>query len=535
VSAPGQPAPPAARGRERTLGGLLAARAAAASTASKVFLRTREQDVTYREFDKLTNRVAAGLAALGVSPGQAVPLLLSNRSEFLLSWFGLAKLGAVMVPIDVQARGPYLETALDLADPAVVITEPGPADSLAQLKRAGKVGLVIVCASASEPVVADGLVRFEDLLRAEPIPERQVEPSDPAAVYFTSGSTGQPKGVLVSHTSVIRRAEIWIEEFEIDSSDVVFTPFPLHHSDASNGVVAVALVAGATAAIQPRFSASQYWDDVRKFGATVTHTLGVDQLMLAKQPVRADDADNPLRLIIGAGPIRPSPFTAEFERRFGVKLQLCYGQGECWMPITYALGDPQREGSCGRPHKSFEVRIFDDDDRPVPTGTTGEIALRPTEPNVHMGGYFQDPAATVAATRNLWYHTGDLAYQDEDGYVFFLGRKHDVIRRRGENISGAQVEEIVGAHPAVREVAAIAVPSELAEDDLKICVVVAEGSDLTPAELIQFCTERMPRFMVPRYIELFAALPRTATQKVAKTALKQAGVTPSTWDREQPT
>jgi crotonobetaine/carnitine-CoA ligase len=498
-----------------------------------VFLRTRERDVTYREFDALTSRVAGGFAAHGIRAGQYVPVLLPNRVEFLLSWFGLARLGAVIVPIDVQARGPYLETALSVGDSAVVIADSVLADSLAQLKGDGRIGRVIACGSDGAPVVDGGFVPFDDLLRAEPAALGQVQPGDPAAVYLTSGSTGDPKGLVVSHASVIRRAEIWAEDFEIGSSDVMFTPFPLHHTDASIGIVALALVVSGTAAIQPRFSASEYWNDVRRFGATVTHTLGADQVILSNQAPRNDDAENPLRLMIGAGPIRPAPFSADFERRFGVTLLLCYGQGECWMPVAYALGEPERDGSCGRPHKSFEVRIFDDDDCQVPPGTTGEIVMRPTEPHVLMDGYFRDPDATVRATRNLWYHTGDLAYQDEDGYVFFVGRKHDVIRRRGENISGPQVEEILGAHPIVREVAAIAVPSEVGEDDLKICVVIVEGSDLTPAELGQFCAERMPRFMVPRYIEFLAELPRTATQKVAKTVLRQAGVTPTTWDREQ--
>jgi crotonobetaine/carnitine-CoA ligase len=533
VSAQAQSTPAIVPHAPRTLGGLLSNRAAETSAADKVFLRTLEQEVTYREFDELTSRVAGGLAAQGVAAGQCVPVLLPNRLEFLLSWFGLAKLGAVMVPIDVQARGTFLETALGVGDPAVVIADRALRDSLAQLQGSGKIGRVIVCRGDDDSDVDGGFVPFDDLLRAEPVAQRQVQVGDPAAVYLTSGSTGHPKGVVVSHASVIRRAEIWVEEFAIRSSDVMFTPFPLHHTDASIGMVAVGLVVRATVAIQPRFSASGYWNDVRRFEATVTHTLGPDQVILFNQPPHDDDADNPLRLMIGAGPIRPSPFSADFERRFGVTLGLCYGQGECWMPITYALGEPERNGSCGRPHGSFEVRIFDDDDREVRAGTTGEIVLRPTEPYVFMDGYFRDPAATVAATRNLWYHTGDLAYQDDDGYVYYIGRKHDVIRRRGENISALQVEEIVAAHPAVREVAAIAVPSEVGEDDLKICVIVAEGSDLTPAELAQFCAERMARFMVPRYIEFYAELPRTATQKVAKTVLKQAGVTPATWDRER--
>lgn len=229
----------------------------------------------------------------------------------------------------------------------------------------------------------------------------------------------------------------------------------------------------------------------------------------------------------------PMPeFADQFEKRFGLKLIENYGLTDAGVMIFYPYDEPRRPGSCGKAISAYDVRIVSDEDEELSVSEVGEIVVRPLEPSLIMDGYYKMPEATLAATRNLWFHTGDLAYRDEDGFFYFVGRKKDVIRRRGENISAFEIEEIVNAHPAVLECAAIGVDSELTDEDVKLCVVTRPGSELRPEDLVEFCADKMAKFMLPRYIEFLDDLPKTPTQKIEKYRLKDAGVTRSTWDRD---
>jgi carnitine-CoA ligase len=291
-----------------------------------------------------------------------------------------------------------------------------------------------------------------------------------------------------------------------------------------------ALVLGATAALAERFSVSRFWEQIRDFEATTFDFMGATLTMLWRQPPRPDDADNPARLAWGV----PMPaWATEFEQRFGLRLTEVYGLTESGHVVYHPVDQPRRAGACGQAVHPYDVRIFSDDDWELPPGEVGEIVIRGLEPSVIMDGYFQMPGETLAAFRDLWFHTGDMARRDEDGYFYFAGRKKDAIRRRGENISAFEIEEILSAHPAVLEAAAVGVPSELTEEEVKACVVLRPGATVPPTELHAYCRERMAKFMVPRYIELMDSLPKTPTEKVEKHRLSEAGVTPTTWDREQ--
>jgi crotonobetaine/carnitine-CoA ligase len=357
-----------------------------------------------------------------------------------------------------------------------------------------------------------------------------VDERDVAMLLFTSGTTGPSKGCVLSHRYAIRQGELLAEHLRITSSDVLYSPFPLFHADAATLTVVPAMVMGATAALGRRFSASGFWEEVRAFEATVFDFMGATLSILWKQPRRSDDSDNPVRLAWGV----PMPAWAdEFEARFGLKLLEVYGLTDAGVVAFYPYDEERRPGACGRPVHPYDVRVFDADDRELHAGQIGEIVVRPLEPSVTMAGYHGMPSETLSVFRNLWLHTGDRGYFDDDGYLYFVGRNTDSIRRRGENISAFEIEEVVLAHPDIVEAAAVGVPSELTEEDVKLCIVPRAGARISPRELIEFCKPRMARFMLPRYVEVMTELPRTQTQKVEKYRLRAAGVSSGTWDRER--
>jgi len=358
------------------------------------------------------------------------------------------------------------------------------------------------------------------------IPET-ARPADPALVLFTSGTTGRSKGCLLSHRFAVRQAELMVDHFGLRSDDVLYCPFPLFHLDASVLTVVPALVLGSTAAIGTRFSAFGFWPEIRRFGATVFDFMGATLSIVYKRPPEPDDRDNPVRLGWGV----PLPeFAPEFEERFALRLVEAYGSTDIGVPIYSRPDEPRRAGACGRPIDAYQVRLVDADDHEVPVGDVGEIVVRPNEPSLICDGYLGMPEETVRATRNLWFHTGDLARRDADGFIYFVGRNKDTIRRRGENISAFEVEEVVEQHPDVLEAAAFGVPSELTEEDVMVAVVPLPGHTVDPAGLVAFCAERVARFAVPRYVEVVADLPKTPTEKVEKYRLREQGVTARTWD-----
>jgi crotonobetaine/carnitine-CoA ligase len=353
--------------------------------------------------------------------------------------------------------------------------------------------------------------------------------TDPLMLIFTSGTTGPAKAVEISHRYALNFARQMIRHVGYNESDVLYTPYPLFHTDAPILSFLPALLLGARCALGVRFSASGFWDEVRDHGATVFSFLGAVISFLWNQPPRLDDANNPARLAVGC----PAPaIWPDFEKRFGLKIVEVYGATECGHVTWDPLDRPHKVGACGKTTEDYQVRIVDDEDHELPAGRTGEITVRPTAPGMMMTRYYGDPAATAAAFRELWYHTGDLGFTDEEGYLHFVSRKKDGIRRRGENISAYEIEEGIAAHPEVADVAAIGVPSQHTEDDVKIVVQLKPGSRLSAAELVEFSRQRLSRQMVPRYVEFVEALPKTPTGKVNKYKLRDDWRTPSTTDCE---
>lgn len=516
------------------LGDLLRERAETHRT--ETFLKFHEGEVTYGEVDSMADRVGHGLATAGIGRGDHVGVMLPNCADFIHVIFALARLGAVAVPINVSYRGELLRHVLHTSDASALIVDAPYADRLpAVASRLPELSRLIVRTGGASDVSLHRLGKpaatLSSLLPGEvEAPRADVGFGDLQAIMYTSGTTGPSKGAMVPHALALTCA--------LDSLDFLdrwgkttYCPLPLFHAAGLWDGVLSALLAGGAIAIVERFSASRFWDDVRRFDAQVAMSVFSMIPILLNQPRTERDMDHPLQTFY----MGKSSLDEPLLERFGVRSVETYTSTEVGIATASPYGE-WRLGSCGQAHEErFEVAVVDEWDREVGTDEPGELVVRPRQPFVITTGYYGAPGATADCFRNMWFHTGDRVWRDADGYFYFLDRMKDAIRRRGENISAFDLECEVNLHPAVLESAATGVPSELEDEDVKLWVVLRPGASLEPAELVAFCTERLPRSMVPRYVEFIDALPRTPTDKVAKYRLRAEGdhgLTSATWDRE---
>jgi crotonobetaine/carnitine-CoA ligase len=506
-------------------------RRAAAEVPDQPFIRMAAGEWTYRQCDEESDRLAAGLHAQGVRPGDRVSLMLPNCVELALLWFALAKLGAVAAPLNTAFRGEVLRGAVNLVESRLAIVHASLHSAWAQVQPdLATVRQVFVLGEDAAP---EGCAPYALLRTVEPtadsLPRPEVALDALCLLLYTSGTTGRSKAAMIPHRFVLRQAQIFIEGLELRSDDVLYCPYPMFHLDATVMTIAPALLLRGVAALGERFSVSRYWDEVRALQATVFDFMGATVTMLWKQPPSPRDRDHRARL--GWGVPLPA-FAPQFEERFGCRLVELYGSTEAGGVMFTPLHAPKRMGSCGQPAAAFSVRLADPQGFEVPVGEPGELLVRPEEPALLTQGYYGMPGATLEAFKDLWFHTGDVLRQDEDGYFYFVGRRKDMVRRRGENIACAEVELGIELHPEVLECAVFGVPSDLSEEEVMACVVLRPGSTLTLPELAAHCAEHMARFMVPRYLRQRDALPKTPTDKVEKFRLQAEGITRDTWDRE---
>ncbi|MFP3900483.1 MAG: AMP-binding protein [Acidimicrobiia bacterium] len=516
------------------LGNVLAERAR--THGAETFLKLPGGELTYREVDAAANRVAQGLAAHGVDRGDHVAVMLPNSAELVHVVFALARLGAVAVPINTAYTGRLLRHVLETSDASAIVVDGRYVEHVAGVTgEVPGLGLAVVHTDGSESAPLEHLgcpaVRYTDLLvHGDEAPKVDIAFSDLQAIMYTSGTTGPSKGAMVPHALPLVCA-IDSLRFVSGGSRTIYCPLPLFHAAGLWDGMMAALVSGASIAIVERFSASRFWDDVRRFDAQTA--MGVFSMIpiLLNQPPRDDDRDNPLETFY----MGKSSLDAAFFERFGAHTVETYTSTEAGIGTASPYGE-WRTGSMGQAHgERFDVAVVDEHDRELGPGEAGELVLRPKQPFVISTGYYGRDDATAECFRNLWFHTGDRAYVDGDGYYYFVDRLKDAIRRRGENISTFDLECEVNLHPSVLECAAIGVRSELEEEEVKVVVVPRPGADLDEPALADYCQEKLPAFMVPRYIELVDELPRTPTDKVAKHRLREAGdhgITATTWDRE---
>ncbi|OIQ83741.1 long-chain-fatty-acid--CoA ligase [mine drainage metagenome] len=501
---------------------------AAADAPQRPFVRFMHREWTYAEVWRDAQRAAAALHAAGVGAGDRVSLLLPNGIEFVVAWFALARLGAIAAPLNTEWRGATLADALALVGSRVLIVDAALWPALAGASVDWP-GCVVVVGEMPADAPADALP-WSALTTPStaPPPPRRGHFADPALLLYTSGSSGRAKAAQLSHRFVLRQAECAIAGLELRTDDVLYCPYPMFHLDGAVLTLAPALLLRAVAAFGERFSAARYWDEVRALRATVFDFMGATLTLLWKQPPSPRDRDHRARL--GWGVPLP-PWSGEFEARFGCRLVELYGATEIGAVLYTPQSEPARPGRCGKPLGPFELALVDEDGFAVPPGVAGELLVRGTEPSVLMDGYWADPARTLHAMRDQWFHTGDLLRVDADGWYSFVGRRKDIVRRRGENIAAAEVEMLLEQHPSVLECAVLGVPSALSEEDLLACVVLRRGATLTPRVLADWCEGRMARFMIPRYLRFMSALPKTPTDKVEKFRLSELGLS-GAWDRD---
>ena len=486
----------------------------AAATPDRVFCRAGTDSLTYLQLWSEVRRVAGGLQAIGVGRGTRVALVMDNGPRFLVTWFALALVGAVEVPVNTAFHGESLRYVLEQSGCAAVVLDDRYADRVAAVAPSH---LPLICDAA------EGAVATWTELDGDP-DESFDGTTEPAAIMYTSGTTGRSKGVVLSHRYFLLMAAANIRTMRLGEDDVYYTCLPLFHGMAQLSGTMAPLLAGAELVVAPKFSASRFWADCRRYGVTGFGSIAAMTSMLYNRPADPGDRDHRVRFAFAVAV--PAAIERGFEERFGVRLVNGYGITEAGQ-VTYQPYDAPRPGSAGTPVGLYDLEIHDPHDRPLGPGEPGEIVVRPKLNSAMMAGYHGLPEATVEAFRNLWLHTGDLGYRDADGYLYFVDRGKDAIRRRGENISSVEVEEAVLRHPGVAEVAAYPVPSELGEDEVMIAVVRADEA-LTAAEVARHCAAGLPRFAVPAYIRFVPALPHTPTAKVEKYRLRAEGVTADT-------
>ncbi len=507
-----------------TISALLARRAR--HHPQEVYCTFRDERITFDMLEHRVNQVAAMLQRQGLRRGDRVAVMLASDPEHLYLIFALARLGMVRVPINIHLMGLPLAHLLTELAPKVLVADATFKAALHAIAtplppciwRNGEDGEFDRYADFSTPESPPGT-------GAAHVDDNAVRADDIIALTPSSGTTGAPKGVLKSDRQLRAGPMAVLRLTEARSGDVFLFWEALHHG--SGVAVAIAALMGRfQLAMLERFSASRFWHDARRHGATHIHYLGSVLPMLLKQPPRADDRQHNVRIAWGGG--CPAHIWSEFAERFGVTMREGYGLSELITFVTANLdGTP---GAIGKPLSFYEISLLGDDGAVVPPGEKGEIAVRAADPRLGFLGYFRNPQADADARRDDLFMTGDLAHADAQGNLFYAGRKKDMLRRRGINISAWDVERVFAQHEDVAEVALVGVPSTLGEDELKLFVRVRDGVHIQPLELIRWSSQHLPYFQIPRYVEFIDSFPKTPTQRIQKKELSRqvAGV----WDVE---
>jgi len=483
---------------------------------------------TYSQTVAVAAASAKLLADAGIRPGDRVALMCSNRPEFMQVYLGCAWLGAITVPINTALRGIQLSHILRNSTPVLLVVESTLLTAIETLDRdvelPGQIWTI-----GGPPATQDAKWSSAPMPSAgAQAPAGAARPGDTVAILYTSGTTGPAKGVCCPQAQLFWWGIYSARALGICEGDVLFTTLPLFHTNALNAFYQ-AVLNGCTYVLESRFSASGFWAAARRHEATVAYLLGAMAMMLLAQPATADDSAHRIRVALGGGV--PGQFHQPFLERFGVPLVDGYGSTET--NFVFAGSIPSdRPGTMGYLAEGMQARIVDPDDNELPDGQAGELVLRSSEPFAFAAGYFGMPDKTVEAWRNLWFHTGDRVVRDCDGHYRFIDRMKDSIRRRGENVSSWEVEQVILRHPAVVACAIYPLPSEMGEDEVAAAIQLEPRQLLEPVEILRHCEGQIAYFAIPRFVRFVSRMPLTENGKVKKGALREAGVTPDTWDRE---
>lgn len=497
----------------------------------KPYIFFEDQVISFAEFDHTTCRAANGLAKQGARPGDGAAILMNNCPEYLYLFYGMPRGGFYSVPINVALKGDGLRYILTNSDVKYLIVDDTLYPRFAELEGpVGAIEKVFIRRTTDEPVPAE-TSNLQTLFDASPDkPDHIVEPDAITYLMYTSGTTGFPKGVVSRNGTGGVQGFLALSSITVKPDDVLYTCLPLFHANALILTAGFSMCAGRPFALEKRFSASRFWEPIRRYGVTQFNGLGAMIPILMKQPEKPDDAENPVRLVVSAA--CPANLWEPFEKRFGLTIWEAYGavDGGGLMIFNFATAPV---GSCGKPLPGTEWKIVDDNGNEVHQGQTGELTHKLPERESRGVEYYKNPEASAKKVKGGWVNSGDLFYADEEGNLYFVDRKTDSMRRRGENISSWEVENIVEKYPDIAECAAFGVPSELGEDEVMIWVRPREAAELDLEDLMRHCAESMAHFMVPRYVDIVQDIPRTGTLRVTKSSMKKRGVTERTWDREK--
>ena len=512
----------------RLIGPLLAWRAR--EEGDRSFLSFEGRQWSFAQTDRQCRALGRGMLARGLKTQEYVALLLPNGPEIIFAWFACALLRLINVPLNIALSGRQLDTPLRDTRARAMIVGRDQIPALASLaddvrEQLDWVAVVGGIDGVALPPGPREYLNFDSLLQVEgDDPAREADFRDLQTVFYTSGTTGPAKGVQTVNAHQFSASCGFIRAVGLTRDDILYTPFPLFHGLAARLGVLPCLITGAQAVIGRKFSASGYWKAVTDCRATVAHSIFSTPGILFELPPGPFDRAHRLRAMFN------SHSHPAFEARFNVRLVEAFSMTETGF-VLYSRWPEHREGSAGRVHEDWEALLVDEHDVPVAIGDSGELTLRPKLPYIMMQGYLNQPAATVAAFRNLWFHTGDIMRRDAEGWFFYMDRAKERIRRRGENISSFEIEQIAGEHPWVAESAALPHAAGPHDDDIRLVVVKRPGAQLSETELSDWLAQRLPSLLRPRYIEFFDELPHTPTSKIEKVKLIRAGLGPTAWDR----
>ena len=510
---------------------------AVAQCPDTVFLHFLDDDekYTYAEFDERSNRLAQGLLVSGVAHGDRIATLLDSHADSVALLIAASKVNAVYVPINTANKGEFLRNPLGNSGARILVSEAKYLERVEAI-RDDLPELQHIYVRGDSAATEEAFTHLYSDNNADT--GLSPKPDDIAGIIYTGGTTGPSKGCILSQNYIANQALRTREMCDPRPGEVNWTCLPVFHLNAIVVTILYSVVSRTTAAITPRFSLSGFWADIEKSGASVASVLGSMIPLIANLP----DSDEMLRCKGQLRMARGAPFPGELQEiwrdRFGVEIvgAHVYGFTEASFisMLSYDEAADAPPGSSGKlNHRDFEVMIVSDDFQEVPTGQTGEIVVRPKRPNVMFEGYWGRSQETLDVFGGMWLHTGDIGKFDENEFFYFVDRKKDYLRRRGENISSYEMETTFALHPDVNEVAVHAVPSALTEDDIKVTVVKEAGSPLTEYELATWAIDNVPYYAVPRYIEFRAQLPKNPVGRILKHQLRDEGCTGSTWDLEQ--
>jgi acyl-CoA synthetase (AMP-forming)/AMP-acid ligase II len=508
---------------ENTLPALLRERARARPDSP--LLAGSGRRFTYGEFQLETARVAGALLRLGVKQGDKIALLLPNCPEFLFAVFAAAEIGAIFVPINTAFSADEVAYVLEHSEAKYLLTDRSYLPLVHPLRQRCTTLKRVISLGTDKDSAFLGWDEFLDGASTE-LPAIDVRADDIAAITYTSGTTDRPKGVMLTQFTYAFAPQKRAEALGWNERDRAIVILPLFHVNALCHIALAIFSVGGSLVLRERFSASRFWDEVRECGVTTSSLMRTIPTILLNLPEKADDADNPLRLVVA---LLPPELHLKFEERFNLTVVGSYSLTEDILSVIGPQDKTKRKlGSCGLPAapEVHKLRIVDESGKELPPGQSGEIVKQ--SPAV-MRGYYKNPAATSEALKDGWLYTGDLGYLDENGFLYFVDRKKDMIKRGDENVSAEEVERVLNAHPAIAESAVIGVPDPIRQEEVKACVVLkppATAETVSPEEIWSFCQERLAAFKIPRYLEYCDALPKTPSSKIQKALLREEAKAP---------